>query len=310
MPFTFLILLLVAAPALGGPAVPASAQTFVDLAILKARAEALREAVADPAISDITIKECARGFFDRLPEETLVVPIDYRRMDRESVTGKLGTIEGMQKTADARVEWWERTHTEPPPADLEAAVAEARALKDDRRLSYDAEGKLAPNQLGIFRYMRDQFTGGVVKLNERLRVLAALVGEAFTYATVAHEAAHACDHAAGRLTPEKEVEGEMSAFRVQYQLIKLIDPSGERMLTLHAGLKLRMERETDPMLKDALRDAVTYLEHLSDVVATNGKEDELRKLIKRLGYENGHHENHDSKRDHDVGRTATAPESA
>lgn len=310
MTLAFLVLLLVAAPTATAKTAPASVQTFVDPATLRARAEALREAAADPAVSDIAIKERARGFFDRLPEETLVVPVYYRRMDRESVTGKLGTIEGMQKTADARVEWWKRTHTEPPPADLEAAMAEARALKDDGRLSYDAEGKLAANQLGVFRYMRDQLTGGVIQLNDRMRLFAAMVGEAFAYATVAHEAEHACARAAGRLSPDKEIAGEMSAFRVQFMWIKLMDPNGERMLTLHAGLKLWMERAMDPMLKDALRGAVAYLEHLSDVVATNGKEDELRELIKRLGYKNGHHEDHDDGQGRDVGRAAATPTSA
>ena len=74
----------------------------------------------------------------------------------------------------------------------------------------------------------------------------------------------------------------MSSFRVQFQWLKLMDPSGERMLTLHSALKLRLARETDPLVKDALKGAVDYLEHLSDVVATNGKDKDLRELAERL----------------------------
>jgi len=301
------VLLLIASPVLADEPASAPAQSFVDPAMLSARADALRDAVADASVSNIKIKESAHGFFDRLPAETLVVPVrGYRRMEQEKVDGKLGSIVGMQEAADARIAEWKRTHKEPPPPELEATVAEARALHDDKRLSFDAEGQLSPNQMGIFKYMRDSLSGGIVKLNERMAVMGAIVGEAFTYATVAHEAQHALDRAAGRLTPEQEIAGEISAFRVQYLWLKLMDPSGERMLTLHARLKSRIPREQDEDVKKALTEAVVYLEHLSDVVSTNGKDDELKKLVLKLGYSDGKHEHSDD----DHGRAPALPPSA
>ncbi len=307
MAFSALALLLIATPAFADQPAPA-AQDFVDPAVLKARADALRDAVADHNVSDVSVKSRAYGFFDKLPEERLVVAVgNYRRMEREPVTGTVGSIAGMTDEADRRIEQWKRTHSEPPPPDLEASIASARALKDDKRLSYDNEGQLAPNQMGIFQYMRDRLDGGFVKLNERMKILGILVGDAFTYATVAHEGQHARDRAAGLLTPEDEVAGEVRAFRTQYYWIKTMDPSGERMLTLHAGLKIWLGRETDPAIKMALNEAVVYLEHLSDVVSTNGKEDELKKLVDQLGYKDGKHDHTDG---HDHGRGAASPTSA
>ena len=163
--------------------------------------------------------------------------------------------------------------------------------------------------MGIFKYMRDRLDGGFVKLNDRMKILGILVGDAFTYATVTHEAQHSLDRAAGRLTPEAEIAGELSAFKTQYLWLKLMDPSGERMLTLHGSLKIWMLREPDDKIKVALNEAVTYLEHLSDVVSTNGKDDELMKLIKKLGYSDGHHhDDHDG--DEHKGRGAALPTSA
>lgn len=315
MALSALVVLLLAAPALADQPAPAAGpapaeQEFVDPATLKARADALRDAVADLSVTDVAVKTRASGFFERIPDQRLVVAAgNYRRMDREPVTGKAGSIEGMTAEADRRVAQWRRTRAEPPPPALEAAVAQARALRDGKALGYDDEGALAPNQMGIFKYMRDRVDGGMIKLNERMKVLGILLGDAFTYATVAHEAQHSLDRAAGRLTPEEEVAGEISAFRTQYLWLKLMDPSGERMLTLHAGLKLWARRETDDEVKTALNEAVVYLEHLSDVVATNGEEDELKKLVLKLGYKDGDHR-HGDGHDHGRSRDGASPTSA
>ena len=272
---------------------------------LKARADSLRDAVADPKVSDISVKSQAYGFFDKLPDERIVVNTGpYRRMEREAVTGKVGSIEGMQEAADRRIAEWKRTHMEPPPPELTSSVAEARILAGSKRLSYDTREELAPNQMGIFQYMRNSLEGGTVKLNERMKLLGILVGDAFTYATVAHEAQHSRDRAAGTLTPEQEIAGEINAFKTQYLWLKLMDPTGEKMLTLHGSLKMWALREPDDKVRIALNEAVTYLEHLSDVVETNGNQAELEKLVKKLGYSDEH--DHDGHKN----RAAASPTSA
>lgn len=300
-----LLALLIAAPALArGPEQAA----YADPALLKARAEALRDAVADMNVSNVAIKTRAEGFFDAIPKTEIVVPVYRRRMDREPVRGELGTVEKMADEADRRIEQWKRTHKEPPPPELESVVAQARTLQDQERLSYDTEGRLQSNQMGLFTYLRDRLDGGIVKLNERMKLLGALVGHAFTYATVAHEAKHAKDRESGRLSPEKQVEGEIAAFKVQHDWLALMDPSGERMLTLHGTLRLRRDQAVDPDIKAAYAEAVTYLEHLSDVRETGGDEAKLKKLVEKLGYADpGHHHDHDG---HDHGRGSASPTSA
>ena len=42
---------------------------------LKARADALRDAVADMSVSDVAIKTQAQGFFDQLPNRQLIVAV-------------------------------------------------------------------------------------------------------------------------------------------------------------------------------------------------------------------------------------------
>ena len=291
------------------PAPVPAVQEFVDPSVLRARAEALRDAVADQSVTDISVKSRAYGFFDKLPAERFVIAAgNYRRMDRETVTGKIGSIEDMQEAADKRIAEWKRTHKEPPSPALEATAAQARVLQEGKRLGYDEENQLAPNQAGVFKYMRDSLEGGFVKLNDRMKILGALVGQAFTYATVAHEAQHSLDHESGRLTPEQEIAGEISAFKTQYLWLKLMDPSGERMLTLHGSLKMWALREPDDKIKAALNAAVVYLEHLSDVVSTNGEKDELEKLVKKLGYSDDH--KHDHGDDDHKSRGGALPTSA
>jgi len=288
MAYLALAALLLASPALADGPAPADApvQQFISPSALKARADALRDAVADNSVSNVSVKTRATGFFDKLPEQQFTVAAgNYRRLEREPVTGKVGSITGMMEEAQSRVDLWKRTHTEPPSPEVVASIAQARTLQESKSLSYDTKDELKPNQMGIFKYMRDSLDGGTVKLNERMRILGILVGDAFTYATVSHEAQHSLDRKAGILTPEEEIAGELRAFRTQYLWLKLMDPTGERMLTLHGSLKFWAQREPDDKIKLALGQAVAYLEHLSDVVSTNGDEAELRKLIKKLGYE-------------------------
>ena len=93
MAFLALAFLLIAAPVLADQPAPApAAQEFVDPATLKARAEALRDAVADLSVSNGSIKTRAHGFFDKLPEERLVVAAgNYRRMDRDRKSTRLNS---------------------------------------------------------------------------------------------------------------------------------------------------------------------------------------------------------------------------
>lgn len=303
MKFLGLALLLLASPALADGPAPVEdgkdAKAYIDPVTLKARAEELRDAVAGNQTSDISLHQRAHSLFGNVSQQPLVLAVNTsRRMEREGVTGEKGSIEGMQKAAVVRIAAWRRTHAEPPPPEMQATLDKSDLLAESKALSYDDADALKANQMGLFKYMRDRLDGGFVKLNDRMKLLGIMVGNAFTYATVAHETQHARDREAGLLTPEEEVAGEVRAFRTQYLYLKMIDPTGERLLTLHGSLKIWRDTETDKKVKVALNEAVVYLEHLSDVVETNGTDENLKKLVERLGYKDGdkhEHEEHESR---------------
>ena len=270
------------APAAAAPDDAAQAeQARVDPGALHVESENLRDAIMDPKVSASGAKELARSFFDRVNAVGTPVAV-LPRTERERVTGELGSIEGFQRTAEARLEEWRKRTREVPPPELSQAVELARRMNDGEKL--DFEGGMAENQMGVFRYMKDRYDG-IIRLNDRLQLLAAIIGPAFAYATVAHESAHARDRAAGKLGDESEIDGEIRAFKTQYLWLMLMDPIGERLMVLRSTVALSLRRRRDPVKELALK----YLDHLVSVRETAGDERSLRKLVEALGYGNDGH---------------------
>jgi hypothetical protein len=228
----------------------------------------------------VTLHGRARGFFDKLPAETIVVPVYVRRVDRAVVTGKLGTLDSMQDAAENRLSWWKTNRVAGVPPKLDDAVGMGRKMKDGKAMAFDA--LLEPKQMGIFRYNTAELSGGRIAINARMKLFCALIGDQFCYATAVHELTHKLDRLAGKLTPTAWREGEVSAFRTQYDWLKIVDETGEKLVTKHSELRIQRDQETDPQMRELLADAVEYLEHLSEVVETNGKEPELYRLVDRL----------------------------
>ncbi len=286
-------LLAAAIPSFAQSGRPAPAVEFTSIEALSAQANNLRDAVADPSSTEVSLKARAAGFFDRIPEVKPVVPVYVRYVDRAETTGKLGSLESMQAAADARIAWWKSNRTvKGVPAKLDLAVAYGRTMKDQKRIQF--ESKLAKKQMGMFRYNTARLDGGTIDINERMKMFCALIGEQFCYATTVHELTHALDREAGLLTPEKWREGEVSAFKNQHDWIKIVDETGERLVTKHSELVIMRNREKDPDMKELLSDAILYLEHLSDVVGTNGEEAALFRLVDRLYKGKSHGHEHDS----------------
>jgi hypothetical protein len=283
-----LLLLAAALPAIASED-PQEARGWVDLPGLEQGATILRDSVADPRSSAVKLKNEAASQFDHM-RNPVAVNAYYRRVEREAPTGELTTVEGLQKTAERRVEIWRARFKETPPPEIVDAVKKAKSMRDEERLDFDRTGSMPENQMGSFHYAVDSLTGGSIHLNQMLRLLGAMLGEAFVYATVAHEAQHAADREAGLLGPDRVLEGEIRAFKTQYRWLKLFDPLGERIAVAHSTLTLKMRRKPDPLTKRAL----DYLDHLYEVLATEGKDEEIRKLVKRMGYEErGHKHHHD-----------------
>jgi hypothetical protein len=207
-------------------------------------------------------------------------------MDREPVEGHFGTVAGMNNAAARRYDHYIFRTGHVPPAELSNALSFSKNLETQGRVDFDRYGHMPENQMGAFHYVQTAWDG-FVELNKNLALIATRIGEAFTYATLIHEGGHALARAQGRLSPERVIDGELEAYRIQYRWITLIDPSAERMIVLHSTLRLRLKHHPEDRIT-AL--AITYLEHLLELYDTGGEELKLSAMIKRLGYREGHNE--------------------
>jgi hypothetical protein len=260
------------------------------------QAEDLRDAVASPSVSDYAVHQQAEHFFGNIQSETPVVRARFRRMDREHVDGRVGTVDGMIETAQQRWDHYRMRTAEVPAAELDGAIVFAKDLRRQKRADFDPSGRMPENQMGVFRYAKDQLQGGMVQLNARLAMITTRLGEAFAYATLVHEAAHAKAREEGRLSPERVIDGEVEAYRVQCRWLKVVDPSEERLFVLHSALTMRLQSRPEDRIS---AQALSYVVHLIELYDTDGDEAKLREYIKKLGYEEGDH-------DHDGGADPAA----
>ncbi|MDE2140864.1 MAG: hypothetical protein KGL74_00190 [Elusimicrobia bacterium] len=262
------------------------APAVVDPEAVRHQADDLRDAVASPHTTDYGVHDQAAGFFEGLVRETPLVRPKAHIMDREPVDGHVGTVDGMIATAQQRYDHYKMTSTDVPDPELDAAVVYAKKLRDEKRADFDKKGDMADNQMGVFRYAKASLEGGIVEINARMALMATRIGEAFSYATLVHEAAHARARSEGRLSPEKVIDGEVEAYRVQYRWLKIIDPSEERLVVLTVTLHKYSQLHPDDRVT---AQAVDYLAHLVDLYNTGGDDAKLREYVKKLGYEDGDH---------------------
>jgi hypothetical protein len=250
----------------------------VSAGVVQADVDQLHDAVASPSVTEYGVRNRASAFFDGVPSHTPSFRPAPRVMDREPVDGHVGTIEGMMDEAQKRWDIYKMTAALPDPK-LDAAIAYAKDLRGQKRVDFDP--KLPENQMGEFRYSQDKLDDGVIKLNARLALLATRIGEAFAYATLVHEAAHAKARVEGRLDPKKTMDNEVEAYGVQYRWLKVIDPRAERMIVMHSTIQLHLQVHPEDQVS---RLSLSYLEHLLQLWDTNGEDGKLRDLIKKLGY--------------------------
>lgn len=276
-PLVAALLLLAALPLRaqqGGDKGPA----LVSAGAVQADVDQLHDAVASPSVDAFAVRGRASAFFDGVPSHTPAFRPAPRVMDREPVDGRVGTIDGMIDEAQKRWDAY-KLSSPVPDAPLDAAIAYAKELRGKKRVDFDS--KLAENQMGEFRYSPDKLDDGVIKLNARLALLATRIGEAFAYATLVHEAAHAKARVEGRLDPKKTMDNEVEAYGVQYRWLKVIDPRAERMIVMHSTIRLHLQVHPEDQVS---RLSLSYLEHLLQLWDTNGEDAKLRDLIKKLGY--------------------------
>jgi len=256
--------------------------TAVDPVLLQKKADDLRDAVADPGSSLYRLHADAGALFNNVQSQTPVRRPHARLIERENVDGRIGTLDGMIEAANRRFDAYKLRFHAPPPPDATASAETAVAFKEQGRADFDKKNRLTDEQMGVFRYAPADVAGGVIELNRRLALIATRIGEAFAYSTLVHEATHARDRAAGKLSPEHAKDGEVNAFRVEYLWLTTMDPTGMRLI----DLQLTLDDWTKRHPKDVLSaHALAYVQHLTALRQTGGEEKKLRKFVDDLGYE-------------------------
>jgi len=272
-------------PAYAAPdAAPAKGPDLVNPESIRAQTEELHDSVANPASTDPTLHDGAARLFESIQRETPLFRPAPMPIARERVDGHLGTVDGMIKTAQERWDHYKLRTTEVPAADLESSIRFARSLRDQKRADFDQAGVMPDNQMGAFRYAKASLEGGIVELNQRMALIASRIGEAFAYATLVHESTHAKAREAGRLNPKDVIDGELEAYRVQYYWVKALDPKAERLVVLHSTMSLWLKRHPTDQIT---RQSIAYVEHLLELYDTEGKDEKIKDMIKRLGYHDG-----------------------
>ena len=258
--------------------------------VFRAQVADIARTAADPFASDASVWHKAQSFFSNVPGTVIHVEPSLRGWDfgRDSlgdgkeVSAEELVLEGRERRSDLK-------GSVPAPDQLRDAVAAASTMHDAGRLRIDPDGKMFAGQMGLYRYVKEAADSGVIELNQRMSQIAAVIGKAFAYATVAHEADHRVRHAQGKLSPDQVIEGEISAFTTQYHWLVDRDPHGERLPYARAALQnqIRLGRGGSLAVE-----SLKYLDHLAEVRATGGDRDEVRRLIERLGYREGESHEH------------------
>lgn len=247
----------------------------------------LKDAVANPQVSNASIYEMAHDLFGRVPGTKINVDLNTRAWDVEREFHEdPADVARLNDTAAQRLAHYKSV----PPPELVQAAGYASGMSESGKVAFDTEGKMDDHEMGVYEYIAHKSELGLIRLNQFMAFIAIKVGDAFAYSTLAHEAGHARDHQEGQLSPEEVVKGEIRAFQTQYQWLTVVDPYGERLSYLRA--QLRFDAKLKPNKLNVM--ALNYADHLAEVRATGGDPDKIRKMVEKLGYQEGHGGHHGS----------------
>lgn len=256
----------------------ALAQTAPKTEAFETEVHELRDAVASPIVPNARIYDEARDLFEAMPRARINVEVNLRGWDKETdIKGERGDVARLMSSARKRLS---DLNTPTPPPDLKGALAYADGMHSSGKIAEDPG--LKDNQMGAYEWIKTAL--GDIKLNQALGFIAGQIGDALAFATVAHEAGHARDHQQGKLDGKNVIDGEIGAFRTQYQWLKLVDPHGERVAWLRAAAMQR-QREAPSKLNEI---TIAYLLHLAKLHDTGGDTEKLRAFVHEMGYEDDH----------------------
>ena len=245
----------------------------------------LKDAVNNNTTSLSQIAWMAGFFSDRMPSTRITVHTDLRGWDFPKGDQASGpaTMDDLYTAANKQI----TDLSASIPSPLLVDYQQAREMKGKGKVTYNAAMK--KEELGVYNYKSGALVLGSIWLNKTLALVASFPGFskdvfALAFAVVIHEANHAVNHLRGILSPTKVVDGEVLAFKAQYRWLKMVDPYGEKIAYLRTKLINQMSREPSPLTKESL----TFFNHLAEIYATDGDESNIRAMVHKLGYEDGH----------------------
>lgn len=236
---------------------------------------------ADPAASPASIWEKGQNLY--LNRVNVVVQPNLRGWD----FGREALGDGKEKSVDDLITGGERALSDlgrgVPPPELRDAVAGTRDSYRRGLVQFDAT--MNPQQMGRFLFTEGRGDTGLTQINQRMALMAGVIGLPFAFMTPLHEWVHEKWHNQGRLSARRVIEGELPAFMAQFEWLRYIDPYGERLAYARTWLRNQIAQgRGGAVAADGLR----YLDHAAEVRATEGDREKMLDLIERLGYRDGH----------------------
>ncbi len=273
---SLLLAALLAGPAWAEKALPAGIGTVSE------SVSDLKDAVADRALPDTTVHAKAADLFASLPGAMIVVEPGLRGWDKErAIEPEPASVERLLQSAGKRLSDF---HLDVPAPGLTEAFGFAESMSAGGKVAFDKTAGMPDGQMGLYRYLVDTSELGAIKLNGLLAAVATRIGDALAFSTLIHEAGHARDHVRGRLSAKNVIDGEVLAFKTQYEWLKIADPRKERVCWLRAVLAERQRQRPDALTNVALG----FLEHLAALQDTDGDAARIRAMVERLGYQDEH----------------------
>jgi len=259
----------------GAEAAAAPEDDSASVQFLDEETEKLRDAVANPNISNTEVYLRARSLFDAIPNKNSsnIGTVSLRGWEKpdlrtkEDVGGMVGRVQ------EVLVRNWSE-YEEPPAPELVDAYFSADSLQKNDKIGYDKKDFLKKNQLGAFIYTAAEAVG--VLFNKTFRILQRFLGDGLASATAVHEATHAKDHATGELNPVEVKKGEIAAFKAEYLWLLAMDRRGEKLAWARVTYCRPDSKAPELVCK--------YLEHLAKI-KYYGERDDFKGLVDELGYQ-------------------------
>jgi hypothetical protein len=277
MIFIQALLLLIAAPPFARAGSYEASGTDADgrkIEYLEDKNAELKDAVADPIKDNQDVHAMARRLFERIPDKhtTDMPPIALRGWQKPDTRSE-GTVDGLMHAAHKGL----RISDVPPPTEVVDAYDYAEAMRKKGLMEYDQKEVLKRGMVGAYVYGEDAAIA--ILFSRAMREIQQWLGDEIASLVAIHEGAHTRDHQmTGELNPIEVCKGERLAFKTEYLMYKVFDPTGQKLSWARASFG-----KFAPPNRQAPEATVKFLEHVAQIV-DYGDRGDFEGLVKSLGY--------------------------